>query len=781
MNNGVKRYASEEYVDAAVANAGGSGATAGQIAQIEKNKNDISKLSETINDHMDNHPSGEQVQADWIQDNPMEKDYVKNRTHYTYYTESDLLFSERLSVNGGTYSSTETNFGLEVGKGYYISGDTLGYQIVVAQPFFAEGLELGVMVYFDGGYILEVYDEYAEMIGFKSFVELTDKSITNSKYRLFIGNTIETVYPLDKKYLPMGTRLDNTPQTYGALGDGTTDDTTAFQTALSENRRVFVPSGTYKLSGELIVRDNCELELAQDVVLEFTQTTGNCITINRSGSLKGNHATVNVPYGFTGNVVNVDTSVHTAIKDVPPFTHWSPQWKTARYLTDLNICKPNSSGTHASMKGESSGTAVYIKTDGSATSTFIWGLHFSGLRIAGAFSYGIRAVTLNEGYNHEMRIEAFIDASEIGVSLEDCNNAYVSAIVQPRKAEDGTPYAKHGIQLIRSRNTELSGSRVWDWNSTNSLWTASNMYQHISMIGNCRGTILNDFFYYEMPSYDIRSLIYTDTESNLEQMVILQEPFTRWFKPVDNQPYFNDGNENHRLVLKEEQDALFQTDYVPTFDDKLAKATDGNGAIFNEIGYKKNCYYDTSGNLIEDSYHTSTGFIPCTSGSTVYVEGMSFLTGSDTCKAITFDSNFNKIMHVNRANLVSNASYYHLNNYEETDNGFKVDVVSANTAYIVFTVDNSTVSINPVIAVDEEIAYTQIGTLSSGIKVNEQNLFGMEGYEKKGRMVTQISDTSTDEQYPSAKAVYSLLQGIVNDKLVTDVLDALPTWTGGSY
>lgn len=40
---------------------------------------------------------------------------------------------------------------------------------------------------------------------------------------------------------------------------------------------------------------------------------------------------------------------------------------------------------------------------------------------------------------------------------------------------------------------------------------------HIAMIGNCSGTILNDFFYYEMPTYDIRKLIYTDKVSNLEK------------------------------------------------------------------------------------------------------------------------------------------------------------------------------------------------------------------------------------------------------------------------
>lgn len=38
---------------------------------------------------------------------------------------------------------------------------------------------------------------------------------------------------------------------FGAVGDGTTDDTTAFRTALAESDAVFVPPGTYRLTGTL--------------------------------------------------------------------------------------------------------------------------------------------------------------------------------------------------------------------------------------------------------------------------------------------------------------------------------------------------------------------------------------------------------------------------------------------------------------------------------------------------------------------------------------------------
>lgn len=513
----------------------------------------------------------------------------------------------------------------------------------------------------------------------------------------------------------------------GAKGDGVTDDTAAFKTALANYRNVFVPGGTYKLSEGLTIRDACKLELAPDAVLCFTQTSGNCISMKMSAYLCGNHAVIEVPYGFTGNVIYVSTTLNTSVTDVPPFTKWDPQWKTARYITDISISKQDSRGFHYSIDGGCSGTAVYIEADGGAASTFIWGLNFSGIRIAGAFSYGIHAKTIGSGYNHEMRLEALIDACEIGLCLEDCNNAYAAVTVQPRPAlttgEESIAYAKHGIQLIRSRNTDLSGARVWDWNADKTLWTsdAGCEYQHIAMLGNCSGTILNDFLYYEMPSYDIRSLIYTDTPENLEKITILQEPFTRWFKPVDNKPMFYDGSANKELLLKSAFDAAFQTDMVANFDNKLPKSTDADGTIFNGTGYQSGAGWSTDGVTLntgsEYAEITCTGFIPCAENAVIRFKGMSFASGNDYCRVVLFDSSKAKLMHVNRANLISNASSYYINNYSETEDGCQFTIVSASAAYFKVNVFTSTLSTSPAISVNEEMSYRQEGYLADGIKV----------------------------------------------------------------
>lgn len=544
---------------------------------------------------------------------------------------------------------------------------------------------------------------------------------------------------------------------YGAKGDGSTDDTAAFQDALANERVVFVPGGTYKLSSGLVIRDNCCLELSQDTVLEFTNTIGNCISLSMSSTLKGNRATVNVPYEFSGNVVYAysgDTTEADTSK-VPPFSKWDPQWKSGRYVTDLNICKADSRGFHYSLDGDCSGTAVYLSATGTVgLLTFMWGIDFSSLRIAGAFSYGVHAVNLNKGWMHEMHIDAFIDGCEIGVCLEDCNNAYVSAIVQPRRAYSMSnvykPYAKHGIKLIRSKNVDLSGSRVWDWNATHTLWTDGGEYQHIAMIGECRGAILNDFFYYET-SIDIRKQIYTDMESNLEQMTILQEPITRWFKVKNNEPYYSDGQTEKKLVTQTELDAHFDTGVVKNFTDVLATAIDKDGSIYNGIGYKMGVRANTDGSLVESGYYGTTGYIPCVKGSQIFAENLSLAVGDDFCRIILFDADFNFVKHVNRANLVKGNNYFV--GYVETANGFKCTLNNVsdlnNVAYARFTIYKTAWGNNPMISVDEEIKYTVEGFLADGVKVKGENIVGVPGQDtpdwvakktESGGNVTVISE-----------------------------------------
>lgn len=531
------------------------------------------------------------------------------------------------------------------------------------------------------------------------------------------------------------------PQDYGARGDGSTDDTAAFQSALAANRVVHVPGGEYKLSGELVIGNNCCLELSQDTVLNFTQTSGNCISMKMSASIKGNHATINVPYTFSGNAIYVSTTLNDNVLEIPPWAKWTPQWKTGRYITDLNITKANSNGFHYSDDGTCYGTAVYISADNSGTvetrSTFIWGLNFSGLRIAGGFNYGIRAQNFNNAWNHEMRIEAFIDACKIGVSLEHCNNAYISATIQPRKAANEKPYAVHGIKLDSCENTDLTGSRVWDWNAENSLWSydKSNVNQHIAMYGNCKGTIMNDYLYNYLPTgfNDIRELIYCEAaykDINFNTLVISQEPITRWFKPEDNEPYFNNGVDgNQRLSLKKEVDAYFDASYVPNFTDVLSQAGDGTGAVYNGIGYKHGYSWAVDGKtLVENNWATCTGYIPCATGDTIYVDGMSInKTQNDDFRVILFDFNYAKLVHVNQSLLVTNASYYNIDSYTETDNGFSFRIVKAGTAFIKMNVDRSSVTTKPAVSRNEPISYTQSGFLADGIKVKAENVIGLPG------------------------------------------------------
>lgn len=579
----------------------------------------------------------------------------------------------------------------------------------------------------------------------------------------------------DKSYTQTSINSQNNNDIYTIIRDNTGDDTEIFTSALANNRKVYVPGGNYYLSSGINIKDNSELILAQDAVLNFTNTGGNCITLNMSSSLRGNHATINVPYAFSGNVIYADTTtLQGNVYDIPPFAKWTPQSKSARYVTDLVISKVDSRGFHYSVGGECSGAAVYISTNGAEEyqSHYIWGLHYSNLRIAGAFKYGVRAVNYNEGWNHEMRIDAFIEACEIGVSLQDCNNAYISAIIQPRPAysmaEVYSPYAKHGIELIRSRNTDLSGSRVWDWNETNSLWTHKGEYQHIAMKGNCSGTILNDFLYYET-SYDIRDLIYTDTASNLEKINILQEPFTRWFKPKDGEPYFSDGFTEKKIALTDDIDRFFETDTIPLFTDVLATAINADGTIFKEKGYTTSGYIATDGTFEDNSsYYGCTGYIPIKNNQTLYADGMSFNTSNSSSRIVVYDSTFTKISHTNIGNLVGNKDARAV--YSEFENGFSIQIKSLpSAAYIRITIGRNDFSDSPKVAINEEIAYTEAGFLVDDVKVKAENVTGLsDEYQQVSNKVTSLSASSTDAQYPSAKAVYTALQSALGE-YVTDI------------
>lgn len=533
-------------------------------------------------------------------------------------------------------------------------------------------------------------------------------------------------------------------KTYGAKGDGSTNDTTAFQNALNTNRRVFVPGGIYKISDTILIGQNCELELSQDTVLEFTMTSGNCISMDMSASIKGNHATVRVPYTFTGNAIYISTGLTVSTSTVPPFAKWCPQWKSGRYISDLNIVKPDTRGFHYSIDGKCNGTAIYVHANNNDNAKYMWGNNFTGLRIAGAFSFGFRAVTENGGWLHDMHADGFIDAAETAVSLENAKNTYISFIIQPRPAEDTNgnhiPYAKYGIYLNNSRNVDLSNSRVWDWDSENTLYTTSNQYQHLVMIGDCSGTILNEFTYHISP-FDIRDIIYTDTPSNLDKIIIIQEPLTRWFKPEYNSelfeilPKFNDGDFEKRVILKEEFDECISSTRTPNFTNALLTAKGLDGKVLNGIGYYKyNHRWTTTGTLAEvPENYGCTGLIPITANDTIYTKAL-WMGKQGIPGVILFDSNYNFLTQGTDSNIGTMSYYF---DFTETEEGFILKVKKpANVAYVAFSFNHDGIGVNPIISVNNPITYTQTGYLTDGIKVKSSNVEGLS--EMLGSYITDI-------------------------------------------
>lgn len=423
-------------------------------------------------------------------------------------------------------------------------------------------------------------------------------------------------------------------KSFGAKGDGVTDDSDAFIAALSNKQSVvFVPGGTYKLSKAIVITENSCLELSQNTLLDFTQTSGNCIEMRGSATLRGNHGNINVSGSFTGNVISVDTAMDGVVHgNIPPYGNWTPLWQRQRFIHDVNITRTEG-GFRGSLTGGHSGTALYVSANygtkedynGSSTApiTVIWGMSVTGLRIGGAFDYGINIQNMDKtdsGYgnsndpawNHDMRIEAVIVGCETGVRVFNCNTAHLDVTIEPAPSinkvnGEYVKYAKNGIILEHSNHIDLSQSLVWDWNTNGTLVDKDAKNAHIALIGVCKGVIVSDFLYHEHSGTDIRKLIYTDTPSNFDSLIILQEPFTRWFKPIDGVPYFFDGTGNRALMLRSDKFTAEQAEFIHDADGYYERIPNYTNVVTD---YENGYYINSSGTTSALAGMVTTGFIP---------------------------------------------------------------------------------------------------------------------------------------------------------------------------
>lgn len=574
-----------------------------------------------------------------------------------------------------------------------------------------------------------------------------EKTLTEEGSDEYINNLIDNQL---HSFSPYKTSVKQ----YGAVGDGKTDDTTAFEQALEENRLVYVPEGDYIISRTLTVKENCELELSQSTVLRFTQTSENCIVLMQLASLKGNHATIIVPDKFNANVILASTreeankvisltkerigeEVYNSLTGtdltnqlavtykalIPPFKHNDPQWRRSCYITDINICKPNGSNLHRSIDGTTSGTAIrmecfidYIK--------WLWGVSMSGLRIAGGFDYGIHIQnepsSKYEAWNHDMRVEAVIEGCKIGVCAEYCNIPHLAITFQPALASGNSQaYVENGIVLKYCKWVDLSSCFIWDWQYAR---TDKEQFKPIAMYGDCPGLLLTYPDFYKNP-FNINDFIYSETQSNLDNMKLLQDDVDKRFRTKERELFYYDGTDEEKIIKQSDMDIYFKTGISKNFTD-----------ILPDVGYEDG-YIASNGEFKTTSYNycIATGFIPCGEKANgqmpkIYAAGMSFTKENVDNRVVFYDANFAYVMHINRGNIIANSSSFF--DYEETNNGFSIipnsTINGKSVAYARFSIAYSDWSNEAMLSIDNPIEATVSGYLADGIKVKAENIEGLD-------------------------------------------------------
>lgn len=481
--------------------------------------------------------------------------------------------------------------------------------------------------------------------------------------------------------------------------------------------------------------------------------------MKRSASLHGHHGLLKVDstFGETKKnpmpaVIDINTyddgdpSKHT----VPPFPKSDPMWKQARIIEDIHIVKMNNSGfcaPQASTYKTDAGIAFARKqiggigihmlaanvTSGDYRSHDIWTSKVSGVRIAGAFNYGINienAENYNQeengdythpsgvptnskdpAWNHDLRLEASIVSAETAVRLYNCNTAHLKLDIQPSNAigvwgtdpsdgeykqlEKGIAYAKNGIILEHSTNVDITESVIWDWyNEGGTLYDPTDeikkTYTHIALIGDCKGLTLSDMYYTEKSNKfaDVRDLIYTDYPQNWEKIAITQEPVTKWFAPKNEvilnkdgvaaietkAPYFiADKNDPQKLITEEELSHLIQYEYYANFtnykDNIIIGARVSSDGTLNTI-------------TGDGGYYLTVDFFEFSKDDTLYFKNLYTpalrLDEAQNTKIVFYDINKQHLKQMNfRQKIENNANFYLDVDYEEMDDGsWKINSIS---------------------------------------------------------------------------------------------------------
>ena len=344
-----------------------------------------------------------------------------------------------------------------------------------------------------------------------------------------------------------------TPQDFGAVGDASADDTSAFNDAIEatgSGGTVFVPDGRYILSDTIRIPEWKMLVLSGAVELLFLNIDVNdpCIKISRYGRLKGNGSLVIVPYNYMGHAVELSmTEELTNVEEnsTKPFYN-TPGWRLMRNVEGIGIMKRRGTSASGSEGYDQAfkqtrvkdlanigGDGIYIGVDADFTSSLPgcqWMTKVDAM-IGGGFANGfhLEVVQGTGRWMSDTYISGAVEGAETGVLIERATGGvYCDVIVQPSTSLDGSgiqhKYAKNGIKVISSPNVDMSRSKIWDWNSDNTLVgtlvDGEDIYRAYALVGGCRGATIHDFGMNDsqLPFHD---RIYTNGIGNLLSATII--------------------------------------------------------------------------------------------------------------------------------------------------------------------------------------------------------------------------------------------------------------------
>lgn len=183
-----------------------------------------------------------------------------------------------------------------------------------------------------------------------------------------------------------------TPQDFGALGDGTTDDTTAFQAAIARamgsNKGLFIPPGTYRITTGLTVTGATGTGLViqganrATCIIKNYHTSAACLEIDLSSAIESYVVLANFQVTASttssGAAIKLTNGDGVTVEDVTVGLHREGFNCTAVSYTRLVGCVVLSADSNASAKGFRLGvhtTALHCRT---VNSTLAWGFSLEG-------------------------------------------------------------------------------------------------------------------------------------------------------------------------------------------------------------------------------------------------------------------------------------------------------------------------------------------------------------------------------------------------------------------